>query len=176
MRFLMIGISIIIGVILVGVVFSVTTDLTQPREVEKVVSFEIFTEDGAGGTLTPGTYDNIISIVHDQDYYDNNIIETTIIYNNTTVTFDGIYFGSLSVEFVFIDNDMGQYLEIYTNDEFAFNGTVEISTNEQFQLIFTVMETQISSTSAILIALVPLLFATGVILYTYNTALRGREE
>lgn len=173
MRFLMIGISIIIGVILVGVVFSVTMDLTQPREVEKVVSFEILIiYDDNEWLITPGTYDKVRTILEHNDIIDVYIIEPD---NNEKFEFDGYSLDTDNVEYNYLIGELLIIEVMYDSDLISTNYSYEI--NDIVTLIFTVQEPpQISSTSAILIALVPLLFATGVILYTYNTALRGREE
>lgn len=168
MRFLMIGISIVIGIILVGVVFSVTTDLIQPREVEKVVSFELEGSGTTGKFIPFSVFGELITIINNNDIY------VSFIDINNGTSRDEIFL-STDLSSVMIEFDLGGSLQL-NDDESWKSFDLTFNDGDLIKLYITVEEAQITSTSAILIALVPILFATGVILYAYNTSLRGREE
>lgn len=167
MKYIKIGITFVIGIVLIGVLSTVIGTMTQPRDIGESVTFDILTET----TVTPGTYNSLIDYLGEVEL--GNDIDIDFIFNDITYN-DGYI--RVTTDFIEIYFNRFEYIIIYDNDTWlqddpqsiivGVGGSFNFPSNEVVETP-TIIKT--------LLLLIPLVFTASLIGYLSLTIKKGDE-
>ena len=174
MKWIKVAIGAVIAVLSIGIIATTVFKMTQPREVIREVSFEIDPVDGKYypisafneiveyGVIDEENYNEVINIV--SAYADNDAISDFYVFIHTEVP-----------EIAFMGYTTSQDGNIYLDSYIYADGSwvdddSTLTDNVNIKLVFTPIPQppQLSGSSAILILLIPTVFAGSVLLYFYK--------
>ena len=173
MKWIKVAIGALIAVLSISIIATTVFKMTQPREVAREVSFEI---DPVEGEYYPSSiYDEILEykVINWQrevinivsSYVNNEIVELFI-----TIISDG-FSQEIYVRGTIPSPDGDIEIDGYIRDDgnWIDDGST-LTDNFNIKLVFSpiTQPPQLSGTNAILILLIPTVFAGGVILYFYK--------
>lgn len=148
----------VMGIVVIGVVSTIISVVTQPKNVKKNITFELL----VGDTITNGTYNSLIGMVD----IDNVILKV----NDNIVDIDTIINDNNSIV---IPNDFGDLI-IYNNDTY-FNDGFGVSTGDIISITFDV-EQETPAIIKTLLVLIPLVFTASLIGYLSLSTMKGDKN